>query len=79
MLLFDEDFSWQREIPSLADLSCGFHATMVMMVDKAADVNVALVELLPPPAEGERDEEGEEDEGWIVVAIGIVKVLCCCF
>jgi hypothetical protein len=50
-----------------------------MMVDKAADVNVALVELLPPPAEGERDEEGEEDEGWIVVAIGIVKVLCCCF
>jgi hypothetical protein len=52
---------------------------MVMALDEAADVDVALVEQLPPPAEeeAEEDEEDEEeDEGWIVVAVGMVINPC---
>jgi hypothetical protein len=62
--LFEVDFSWRREIPSLADLSCGLHATMVT-VDEAADD-------VPPEEGGEWDEEGEE---WRVVAVGMVNVV----
>ena len=49
---------------------------MVMALDEAADVDVALVEQLPPPAEGEEDDEAEDEEGRIVVAVGMVINPC---
>ena len=60
--MFEVDFSWRREIPSLADLSCGLQATMVT-VDEAADD-------IPAEEGGEWDEE---EEGWRVVAVGMVN------
>ena len=63
--MFEVDFSWRREIPSLADLSCGLHATMVTVDEAAADI---------PEEGGEWDEEGE---GWRVVAVGMVWVCEC--